>query len=485
MNKFMKILLVLALVLVLALAAMILVPQYMMGIDIFDLSGWFQEEDGDLQYRDYRGKALTGWQTIDGNWYYFSPEDGTMTTGWVEADGKRYYLDQAGMRKTGWLKLSDGSYYVDPAATFVVSGWVEKDGDIYYISDSGKVSTGLTEIGGKLYFLGTDGKRTSGWTEAEGKRYFLDEEGIITTGWAETDLGRCYFQEDGALGSGWTETDEGRYYLTENGTIGTGWLDTDEGRLYLNEDGLPGSGWVDTPEGRAYLNELGIAYTGWLEEDGKRYYFHESGIAAIGKMILEEKTWYFASNGVQVPLVNKWNPLHEDYEVELAAYGSHEIAAEAHDDLVAMIDQIKGLGYYKVTSIYRSQQTQQNIWNRYYNNYLSVGCSKAEAERLTGEKVAVPGTSEHHLAYAVDIDGVKPVHNWLSEHSWEYGFIVRYPDGTTEITGIEYEPWHFRYVGKELAKELYDLGITLEEYMDMLTEKAGNGTGTASNPDKA
>ena len=120
---------------------------------------------------------------------------------------------------------------------------------------------------------------------------------------------------------------------------------------------------------------------------------------------------------------------------------------------------------YKVTSIYRSKATQQSIWDRYYNNFRAAGYKKADAERLTGEKVAIPGTSEHHLAYAVDIDGVKPVHNWLAEHSWEYGFIVRYPDGTTEITGIEYEPWHFRYVGTAVSMDMKDSGLCLEEYL--------------------
>ena len=71
--------------------------------------------------------------------------------------------------------------------------------------------------------------------------------------------------------------------------------------------------------------------------------------------------------------------------------------------------------------------------------------------------------------YFKDIDGVKPVHNWLAEHSWEYGFIVRYPEGKSDITGILYEPWHFRYVGVELAKELYESGLCLEEYMAKLT----------------
>ena len=385
-------------------------------------------------------------------------------------------------KQFGFIMLSDGTYFADPDTGAAVSGWTEKDGDTYYLTETGKVATGLTEIEGRLYFLGEDGKRVSGWTISDGKRYFLTE-GVITTGWADTELGRCFFLDDGTLGSGWTETPEGRYYLTENGTIGTGWVDTEEGRLYLDENGQPGSGFVQTAEGPAYLNESGIAQTGWLEWEGKRLYGQENGILAMGKVVIADQTWYFDSRGWWVPFVNKWNSLPDDYEVELADYGSHKIAAEALEYLKGMIDQIKGLGYYKVTSIYRSKATQQVIWDRYYNNYLAVGCSRAEAERLTGEKVAIPGTSEHHLGYAVDIDGVKPVHNWLAEHSWEYGFIVRYPDGTTEITGIEYEPWHFRYVGLELAKELHELGITLEEYMDMLTEKAGSDAGTASDPE--
>ena len=405
-----------------------------------------------------------------------------MATGWVQLEGGYYYLDAAGVQKTGWLNLADGSYYVDPETGSAVSGWQELNGDTYYLAENGRVTTGLAQIDGKTYFLGEDGKRVSGWSISQGRRYFLTE-GVITTGWADTELGRCYFLADGTLGSGWTDTEEGRYYLTENGTVGTGWLDTAEGRLYLDDQGQPGSGLTETEPGWAYLDESGIAQSGWLEIGGKRHYAHENGMMAMGKLIIDEQTWYFDSRGCWVPLVNKWNSLPDDYDVELDSYGSHKIAAEAKGYLEDMINQIKGLGYYKVTSIHRSKATQQVIWDRYYNGFRAMGNSKEESERLTAEKVAVPGTSEHHLGYAVDIDGVKPVHNWLAEHSWEYGFIVRFPDGTTEITGIEYEPWHFRYVGLELAKEIHELGITLEEYMDMLTEKAGNGTGTASNPE--
>jgi D-alanyl-D-alanine carboxypeptidase len=59
---------------------------------------------------------------------------------------------------------------------------------------------------------------------------------------------------------------------------------------------------------------------------------------------------------------------------------------------------------------------------------------------------------------------------WMAENCWQFGFILRYPDGKTDVTGIIYEPWHFRYVGLELAQELNQLGLTMEEYMDMLTD---------------
>ena len=84
MSKLVKILLVLILVLVLFLAAILLVPKYLLGIDIFDLSGWNTAQDGAVQYLDTRGKPLTGWQEIDGNRYYFTPETGAMATGWAE-----------------------------------------------------------------------------------------------------------------------------------------------------------------------------------------------------------------------------------------------------------------------------------------------------------------------------------------------------------------------------------------------------------------
>ena len=91
--------------------------------------------------------------------------------------------------------------------------------------------------------------------------------------------------------------------------------------------------------------------------------------------------------------------------------------------------------------------------------------------------VAVPGTSEHQTGLALDIvdasyqhldqaQEATPVQQWLMAHSWEYGFVLRYPTGKSETTGIIYEPWHYRYVGREAAREMTGLGLCLEEYVD-------------------
>ena len=102
--------------------------------------------------------------------------------------------------------------------------------------------------------------------------------------------------------------------------------------------------------------------------------------------------------------------------------------------------------------------------------------SRAKAEVEAAKSVAVPNTSEHQIGLAVDIvdannatltsaQAKTATQKWLMENCWRYGFILRYPEGKSDITGIIYEPWHYRYVGYALAKELHFSGMTLEEYL--------------------
>lgn len=442
------------------------------GFDInpFDRSGW-KTKDGNTYYRTYEGEPLLGWQEIDGNWYYFdAARDGAMVTGWMDTGAGRCYLGSDGARHSGWLKLEDGTYYLNPADGLVFTGWLEEKGERYHFAENGRMTTGWLDHEGIRYYLDENGAAYTGWLELSGQTYLLDSFGAIVTGWIETQDGRIHLDNTtGAVSTGWLETEEGRFYLDENGHPGRGWTDTPTGRCFLDENGQAATGFVDDGGKRYHLDENGLMTLGWLELEGDRYYFRDDGTMAIGEVEIDGVSRFFASTGKYVVLVNKWHPVPEDYEVDLVSYGGNQVSSECYDQLVAMIKQIQPLGYYNVTNIYRSEATQQAIWDKRYNNYRASGYSHEEAMEEVGKSVAVPGTSEHHLGLSVDIDGVAAVHGWLAEHSWEYGFIVRYPEGKSDITGILYEPWHFRYVGVELAKELYDLGLCLEEYMEMLT----------------
>ncbi len=92
---------------------------------------------------------------------------------------------------------------------------------------------------------------------------------------------------------------------------------------------------------------------------------------------------------------------------------------------------------------------------------------------LAEKWLAIPGTSEHQLGIAVDINADKEkssneeVYEWLAENAYKYGFILRYPQSKEDITGTAYEPWHYRYVGEEAAEEIFNRQICLEEYFDV------------------
>lgn len=171
-------------------------------------------------------------------------------------------------------------------------------------------------------------------------------------------------------------------------------------------------------------------------------------------------------------LVNSHNRIPADYEAELLSLSNGEqVDARIYPKLQEMFDNARAVGYgLFVREGYRSGEEQQELLEDKISAYEGEGYSGREARRLAKQWVAEPGTSEHELGLAVDINGKgrnsASLYQWLSENSWQYGFILRYPEDKKEITGIDYEPWHFRYVGKEAAAEIYRQGVCLEEYLD-------------------
>ena len=182
-------------------------------------------------------------------------------------------------------------------------------------------------------------------------------------------------------------------------------------------------------------------------------------------------------------LVNPWNTLPEDYEPEIAvAYEDEYMDVRCIEPLHRMLDDCRNAGGAPlVCSGYRTMAKQQYLYSNKIVRLVEEGVSIEEAPALAAMSVAVPGTSEHQLGLAADIiDYDYPYLNeyqentytqqWLMENSWRYGFILRYPNDKSDITGIIYEPWHYRYVGEDCAKEIYELGVTLEEYLEMFYE---------------
>lgn len=171
-------------------------------------------------------------------------------------------------------------------------------------------------------------------------------------------------------------------------------------------------------------------------------------------------------------LVNAWNEIPEDYNVTLTELSNGQmIDSRIYPCLQDMFDAMREDGIYPIVREgYRTADEQQRILDDKVMAFIREGYSKSRAKRLAEKWVAIPGTSEHQLGIAVDINADKEkssneeVYEWLAENAYKYGFILRYPQDKEDITGTAYEPWHYRYVGEEAAEEIFNRQICLEEY---------------------
>lgn len=182
------------------------------------------------------------------------------------------------------------------------------------------------------------------------------------------------------------------------------------------------------------------------------------------------------SLGWNLILVNDDYSVPNNYEVELTELSNGEkVDTRIYPQLQQMFDDARAAGLELfVREGYRTTHDQKQIMEERIQQYRNEGYSRSEAKELAEKYVAVPGTSEHELGIAVDINAdtskcsSDAVYTWLANNAYRYGFIKRYPSEKTEITGVNNEPWHYRYVGVEAAKEIQEKGICLEEYIDLL-----------------
>ena len=191
-------------------------------------------------------------------------------------------------------------------------------------------------------------------------------------------------------------------------------------------------------------------------------------------------------------LANAENPLPQDWSIQTEeVQNGYEMDKRAAPAMREMIQAAKEDGVeLMLCSAYRSVEKQQQLFDRSQQAYMAQGMSEEEAYAKTATETAIPGTSEHQTGLAADIVtptyqmldagfADTPAGQWLSEHAAEYGFVLRYPQDKQEVTGIIYESWHYRFVGKTHAKLMKESRRCLEEY---LQQELPEGYTGASEP---
>lgn len=226
--------------------------------------------------------------------------------------------------------------------------------------------------------------------------------------------------------------------------------------------------------GRKLLKYIVIFYVLWIAgklliEGGMQFiYYIEKSVQAEKRHIIQDyEEW-------NLILVNTWNEIPKDYDVTLTELSNgQEVDSRIYPYLQDLFDAMREDGIYPIVREgYRTADEQQRILDDKVMAFIREGYSKSRAKRLAEKWVAIPGTSEHQLGIAVDINADKEkssneeVYEWLAENAYKYGFILRYPQGKEDITGTAYEPWHYRYVGEEAAGEIFNRQICFEEYFD-------------------
>ena len=179
-------------------------------------------------------------------------------------------------------------------------------------------------------------------------------------------------------------------------------------------------------------------------------------------------------------LVDREHPVEEDYNVEFILLGEGQMLdASCVDDLDRMLaDCRRAGGQPEIVASFRTWGAQERAYEEALAALTAQGMSAAEAERLLERRIEKPGYSEHQLGLALDLaeqgselpleqQGDTETLRWLMDNSWRYGFILRFPADKTEVTGMEFRPWHYRYVGADAAAQIRELGLSLEEYVAM------------------
>ncbi|MCM1539220.1 MAG: D-alanyl-D-alanine carboxypeptidase family protein [bacterium] len=240
----------------------------------------------------------------------------------------------------------------------------------------------------------------------------------------------------------------------------------------ITDDGLDGYETYDVNEVETYsIDEILMEHEEYLTSMEA-----EEAQETFGQ---DEESMIFTADDWRLVLINKQHPIPEDYDFTLMTItGNMQCDERIMEDLLLMLQAAKNDNVNLIIcSPYRTDASQVTIFERHVRAYMNKGLNYMDSFKLASQEATVPGYSEHQVGLSLDIYtashmilddayGETEAGRWLAENCSDYGFILRYPKGKESITSIGYEPWHFRYVGREAAKIIMNEGITLEEFWE-------------------
>ena len=201
-------------------------------------------------------------------------------------------------------------------------------------------------------------------------------------------------------------------------------------------------------------------------------FLHQEGYIQFETYAINTNTME-AEENMNIILVNRINKIPDDYKANLVEYKGYLVDNSIVSELDKMFKDAKKDGVnLKINTAYRDKEEQQDIYDRRIKAYKNEGMTDKAAIEKTNSEVQKPGYSEHETGLAIDFSNTsnpednEPMWEWLNANSYKYGFILRYPKDKIDITKVSNEEWHYRYVGKDIAKEMKNTGECLEEYIN-------------------
>ena len=248
---------------------------------------WYNDYEAVWYYFGADGTAVSNWQLIGGDWYYFYPENHDMAYGRVQIDGKNYFLNTPGanadgrMQHSGWIYDSIyGKWLYATSSGELLTGWHNIGGTWYYFNEYGVMLTGWINDSGTWYYANASGAMATGWLNIGGTWFYLDGSGaMVANGWRSLGGSWYWFSDSGAMATGWRQVGGAWYYFSGSGAMAhDAWV----GDYYLQSSGaMATNAWV----GSYYVGEDGK----WIPDYGLVWYksgsdvYHTHKCRTVGK----------------------------------------------------------------------------------------------------------------------------------------------------------------------------------------------------------